>query len=258
MAEKRSKALGMGGYKYTFLDKLVYAACLKRTQFIMVLLLLFELDYNTFKIMEHEDSFASVPDLFWNTAALLMLIFYEVFIGVTFLGRSDNARKGDDEFLSKNTYIMKIKPRIYYSNVWVKLIAMVAFICTAYLIVFGSVARTDFTAEKIEKYNILGRKTASYEYSEIQKCNISCAYQRRGKYGHQALLMTFTLPNGEKVELDVQNHASTHIYTASEIKSKLTNAKISYNEYIPLNEHIEWYGEYTEEEISMVYELFEK
>ncbi len=258
MAEKRSKALGMGGYKYTFLDKLVYAFCLKRTQFIMVLLLLFELDYNTFKIIGHEDSFASVPDFFWNTAALLMLIFYEVFIGITFLGWTGVSKIDYDEWFSKNTYIMKIKPRIYCSNVWVKLIAVVIFVCTAHLVVFGSVARTDFTAEKIEKYNILGRKTESYEYSEIQQCNISCDYQRRGKYGHGVLLMTFTLPNGEKVELDVQNHASTHIYTASEIKSKLTNAKISYNEYIPLNEHIEWYGDYTEEEISMVYELFEK
>ncbi len=258
MKNKKSMASLREGYKYTFLDKLVYLLCLKRTQFIMALILLFDLNYTTNHIIIKEENFASVPNIIWNTLALYVLIFYELYIGSAFLGLFNTSKNlhNDFERLSKDDYQIRIKPKIYYADVWKKLFAIVFFILTSYLILFSGIARTDFTSEKIEKYNILGQKTASYDYSEIEFCEINCTSKRRSVSG--VLVMSFVLPNKEEVDLELISLTNTYLNTALEIKSKLTDAKITYNEYLTIEEHIEWFEDYTEEEISMVYELFDR
>ncbi len=259
MKQKTIKISG-GRYKYTLLDNIVYFLSLKRTSFVLLMILFFEIDYQSIHLAFNENIFASVPDMFWETFAFLVLICYEIFMSFIVMGLPFEKRNkfNNEETLSKNYYIMKIKPRICCLNVWVKFSAVLMFVIVLFLLIFSSVPRVDFTENGIAKYDILGKMTYNCSYKEIKKCNISCDWSRQGKSGYPDLFVEITFSDGGSITVDVNKDTVNGLHSLSALKSKLKNAEITYSEYVSLEEHIDWHGNYTQNEIDLLYELFNK
>ncbi len=258
MAEKRNKSLGTQGYKFTLLDRLVYFASLKRTMITLVVFLLFSINYNTFHLSTDETLLASVPNEIWAFFAVGFTAVYDMFIAFGVLEHKGKGKYDGSGLMTKEDYIMRVRPKIYYMPVMKKVAIFSAFFVAAFLVLFNGVSRVDFTADRIERYNAFGIMTESCSYEEINRGEVYCAWHGSGKHSSVRLYIDVVLPDGEIVKVDTFGDTIGNIHSLYAIKEKLTNAQVAVNEYQPVEEHIEWYGDYTEEEIRMVYELFGK
>ncbi len=257
MKEKKSKALGMEGYKFTLLDRFVYAVSLKRVMITLVVFLLFGINYSTMHLSVQENLLASVPDEIWLLFAIGFTAVYDMCIAFGVLEYKSKGKYDGSGLMTKEDYIMRVRPKIYHMPAIKKLAIFSVFLVAVFLVLFNGVSRVDFTDERIERYNAFGIMTESYSYEEIGECEIYCGWDSdTGKHSSVGLYVDVVLPDGDTVKIDTSDNTVGNIHSLYALKEKLKNAEITAKEYQPVEKHIEWYGNYTDEEIEMVHDLF--